>query len=163
MDVPKEYHGREQSYLKHRILKEYAVAWGHKLGSVGRNVEAKVLGKEAAVVREAARQRADEARTGQMTLLDLAPPSRDGAFEAQHIPDLARAEVTVLEALSSGATTKFADLWPGVLESHHIKKSELGAVVWKMFKEDRLLVHNAREHARTVRDDDVLSVPTATA
>jgi three-Cys-motif partner protein len=32
--VPDEYMGREQSLLKHRVLEEYLVAWGHKLGSV---------------------------------------------------------------------------------------------------------------------------------
>ena len=33
MQVPEQYQGREQSYLKHRVLKEYLLAWGHKLGS----------------------------------------------------------------------------------------------------------------------------------
>jgi three-Cys-motif partner protein len=32
--VPDEYKGREQSLLKHRVLEEYLVAWGLKLGSV---------------------------------------------------------------------------------------------------------------------------------
>jgi three-Cys-motif partner protein len=33
VDVPPEYHGREQSWLKHRILSEYLQAWAHKMGS----------------------------------------------------------------------------------------------------------------------------------
>jgi hypothetical protein len=33
MQVPAEYQGREQSYLKHRVLEKYLLAWGHKLGS----------------------------------------------------------------------------------------------------------------------------------
>lgn len=33
MQVPREYQGREQSYLKHRVLQEYLLGWGHKLGS----------------------------------------------------------------------------------------------------------------------------------
>jgi three-Cys-motif partner protein len=36
MQIPEEYQGREQSYLKHRVLKEYLLAWGHKLLSRGR-------------------------------------------------------------------------------------------------------------------------------
>jgi len=36
MDVPAEYAGREQTYLKHRVLAEYLVAWGIKLGSLAR-------------------------------------------------------------------------------------------------------------------------------
>jgi three-Cys-motif partner protein len=37
MHVPADYHGREQTYLKHRVLEEYLNAWGHMLGSVARN------------------------------------------------------------------------------------------------------------------------------
>ncbi len=32
--IPPEYIGREQSYLKHRVLQAYLEAWSHKLGSV---------------------------------------------------------------------------------------------------------------------------------
>lgn len=32
-DVPIEYHGREQTWLKHRVLEEYATGWAMKLGS----------------------------------------------------------------------------------------------------------------------------------
>lgn len=34
MVVPPEYYGREQSYLKHRMLTEYLRAWAHKLSSL---------------------------------------------------------------------------------------------------------------------------------
>jgi three-Cys-motif partner protein len=34
MDVPKQYEGREQSFLKHRVLEEYLLVWGLKLGSL---------------------------------------------------------------------------------------------------------------------------------
>ncbi|MBS2031363.1 MAG: three-Cys-motif partner protein TcmP [Deltaproteobacteria bacterium] len=36
MPVPPKYHNREQTYLKHRVLNEYLLAWGHKLGSRSR-------------------------------------------------------------------------------------------------------------------------------
>src|SRR3982751_1211398 len=36
MQVPTEYHGREQSYLKHLVLREYLSQWAHKLGSTAR-------------------------------------------------------------------------------------------------------------------------------
>ena len=36
MQVPDEYRGREQSFLKHRVLDEYLLGWGHKLGSVAK-------------------------------------------------------------------------------------------------------------------------------
>lgn len=32
-DVPSEYFGREQTWLKHRVLEEYATGWAMKLGS----------------------------------------------------------------------------------------------------------------------------------
>lgn len=34
MIVPPEYSGREQSWLKHRVLEEYLRHWGHKVGSL---------------------------------------------------------------------------------------------------------------------------------
>ncbi len=37
IDMPPEYEGREQSYLKHRVLKEYLVEWGIKVGSIARS------------------------------------------------------------------------------------------------------------------------------
>ncbi|MDA8219164.1 MAG: three-Cys-motif partner protein TcmP [Dehalococcoidales bacterium] len=36
MAIPQEYEGREQTYLKHRVLTEYLVGWAHKRGSGGR-------------------------------------------------------------------------------------------------------------------------------
>lgn len=35
--IPTGYHGREQTYLKHRVLSEYLRAWGQKLGSIARS------------------------------------------------------------------------------------------------------------------------------
>lgn len=32
--VPQEYHGREQTFLKHRVLEEYLAVWSHKLASI---------------------------------------------------------------------------------------------------------------------------------
>lgn len=37
MEIPAEYEGREQSYLKHRVLQEYLREWSHKIASLGRN------------------------------------------------------------------------------------------------------------------------------
>jgi three-Cys-motif partner protein len=36
MPIPPHYHGREQSYLKHRVLHDYLVQWGHKLAGNAR-------------------------------------------------------------------------------------------------------------------------------
>jgi three-Cys-motif partner protein len=36
IEVPAEYQGRVQSWLKHRVLEEYLLVWGHKLGSLAR-------------------------------------------------------------------------------------------------------------------------------
>ena len=42
MRVPPEYQGREQSLLKHRVLHEYLLGWGLKLGSVARGRRARL-------------------------------------------------------------------------------------------------------------------------
>lgn len=38
MEIPSAYHGREQTFLKHRVLEEYLLGWGHKLGSFARRL-----------------------------------------------------------------------------------------------------------------------------
>jgi three-Cys-motif partner protein len=40
--IPPEYHGREQSYLKHQFLREYLRRWGHKIASLGRSKRVKI-------------------------------------------------------------------------------------------------------------------------
>src|SRR5688572_29302064 len=40
--VPAEYLGREQSWLKHRVLQEYLVPWAIKLASVARSRSIKI-------------------------------------------------------------------------------------------------------------------------
>ena len=42
MEIPLEYEGREQSFLKHRVLEEYLRAWAHKLGSLGTRAPVKL-------------------------------------------------------------------------------------------------------------------------
>lgn len=36
MTIPEQYKGREQTYLKHRVLSEYLESWAHKWGSLSR-------------------------------------------------------------------------------------------------------------------------------
>lgn len=43
MAMPVEYEGREQSYLKHRVLEQYLTAWAQKLGSVARYKDVKLV------------------------------------------------------------------------------------------------------------------------
>jgi three-Cys-motif partner protein len=37
VEIPSEYEGREQTYLKRRVLRDYLVAWGQKLSSMSRS------------------------------------------------------------------------------------------------------------------------------
>lgn len=43
MAMPVQYEGREQSYLKHRVLEQYLTAWAQKLGSVARYKDVKLV------------------------------------------------------------------------------------------------------------------------
>ncbi|MFZ5443066.1 MAG: three-Cys-motif partner protein TcmP [Myxococcota bacterium] len=43
MGMPTEYEGREQSYLKHRVLEQYLTAWAQKLGSLARFKDVKLV------------------------------------------------------------------------------------------------------------------------
>ena len=42
MEMPKEYEGREHTWLKHCVLSGYVTAWAHKLGSASRSKRVKL-------------------------------------------------------------------------------------------------------------------------
>ncbi len=132
-----------------------------KVMEVFRDVEARILGREAAVVRDAALQRDREARTGQLPLLS-APPEVDRPYEAQHAVDIAGTEADVLSALSGGKPLTFQEIWPLILERRHVTVSELRGLVGAMRAGGRIRIENAGPRERTIKDEHVLVVsPTA--
>ncbi|MDC3960735.1 three-Cys-motif partner protein TcmP [Polyangium jinanense] len=124
---------------------------------VFRGIEKKVIGVEAAAVREQAVSQAKEARTGQLPLL-MAPPATDLHYESFHARALAQAPRDILERIGQRRTVRFADLWPELLEVHHLTKTQLAQVIWQMHEQGEICIENKQHRERSVKDDHVLAL-----
>lgn len=124
---------------------------------VFRDIERKVVGNVAAGVREQASLRAEEKRTGQLPLL-VAPPPTDPRYESLHARALHEAPRALLARLQAIKSATYRDLWPPVLEAHHLTKTELGECVWKMYKSGEVQILNVRRE-RSMKDEHVLAIP----
>lgn len=120
-----------------------------------RDVESKVVGREAAVVRDDAATRQEFERTGQMSLVSSAPPT-DRHYESLHSVAVRQAPVDLVASLRWTGPTRFCDIWPALLEEHHLKKSELAALAWSLKKQGTIVIENTSPRERTVKDEHVL-------
>ena len=99
--------------------------------------------------------RRNEDRTGQLPLL-VAPPASDIRYESLHEQGLRDASRNLLEVLTRVGTARFREIWPSLLEAHHITKVELARVAWDLGKRGEIAVTNSTARERTVRDDHLL-------
>lgn len=120
-----------------------------------RDIERKVIGVAAASVRDAAAIRKADGPTGQLSLL-VSPPALDPRYEALHTTGLREAPNDVLARLASGPLT-FANLWPALLEVHHITQRELSDCILALRKQGRLTV-DLGPRERRVKDEHVLAL-----
>jgi hypothetical protein len=123
-----------------------------------RDIERKVIGAEAASVRDDAASRARVAKTGQLTLLST-PPATDPRYASLHSRGREEAPRELLARLATGEAIEFAALWPGLLEAHHITRTELGQLVWKMYEEGEVRIVNVKPRQRSVKDEHILTTP----
>jgi three-Cys-motif partner protein len=124
-----------------------------------RDIEGKVIGAEAAVVREDASLRAKTAKTGQLTLL-AAPPATDPRYESLHVRAREEAPRDLLAQLVRVDSIVFGEVWPGLLEARHIRRTELGQLVWAMYKRNEIRILNLKPGERSVKDEHLLAAPT---
>ncbi|MCL2723049.1 MAG: three-Cys-motif partner protein TcmP [Polyangiaceae bacterium] len=123
-----------------------------------RDIERKVIGQEAAAVREIASVRESEQRTRQLTLLH-APPPTDAHYSSLHDEALLVAPSAILSKLSDPAGITFGAIWPDLLEVLHITRTELAQVAWSLHGRGQLIVTNLQPRQRSVKDDHVLRRP----
>jgi three-Cys-motif partner protein len=126
---------------------------------VFRGVESKVIGREAAGVRVRAKQRDHEDRTGQLSLLGQheAPPL-ELRYEQQNTGDLQAAKEKLLEELRGG-TRRFGDLWPRLLESHHLTHADLIREIRSLRAEGRVIIEPSITGRQSITDSHRLSLP----
>jgi len=119
-----------------------------------RNVEEGVVGHEAANVRESAKKRKQEVRTGQFAF-DLPGPTLDERYRRMRDGDLPGAVDLVEHELRGRGPQRFGDLWPQVLEGHHLTLRALSTAVLAAVRRRRFVAElGPRE--RVLKDSHVL-------
>jgi hypothetical protein len=119
-----------------------------------RNVEEKVVGRDAGHVREKARARVAEQRTRQLGLGLV--PAMDDRYQRMRDADLVKALAALRAQLIAGPA-RFGDLWPSLLSDHHITRKQLADKVHQQFKAGMLNVSGMRETERTIKDHHLIS------
>lgn len=135
------------------------VVAGHhpKVVELFRNVEAKVMGREAAQVRTEARLRNDEARTRMPMLFQPVAPPADEPYAELRAAAEGVARARIAEALARGGPLRFGDLWPAVLCEAHLRLTELRQLVVDMERDGALEVRGRGPRERTVKDEHLLA------
>lgn len=119
-----------------------------------RDIEKKVIGSEAAAVREEAATREQQQRTGQFSM--FLPPATDTHYEPLHERALRDAPGALLSKLSPDKPVAFGVLWPGLLESLHLTKRELAHSGWLSHERGEIVIENIQPRERTLKDEHLL-------
>lgn len=128
-----------------------------------RRIEKTVCGKEAGTVRASAKMRRDEERTSQLGLPMNLAPEEDRSYAERNAADQPRALEALVEEVRRTGGARFDQLWPRVLETHHVTRSQLGQLAFAAVKDRRLAVARPRAGARTVADDERLILGPASS
>lgn len=136
------------------------VVAGHhpKVVELFRDVEAKVIGREAGEVRAAAHRRDLESRTGQMALLATAPPE-DPRYATMRADAEQVVRAKVERALAGGRSFTFGQLWPELLCEAHLRLTDLSDLVLEWEARGEIQVVGRKPRQRKVHDDHVLRRP----
>jgi three-Cys-motif partner protein len=122
--------------------------------NVFREVESKVVGGEAARVRTRAKQHAVEERSGQLALGLSSSSQHDRRYQRQNQEDQQRAMAGLREIVQRAGRRKFSDLWPALLEEHHVTRSELAELVMHAVEGKALRIEPDRPRRRSIRDGE---------
>lgn len=134
------------------------VVAGHhvRIVELFRDVEAKVIGEEAAQVRTDAKARSDEAKSGQSLLFAPAAPPQDPRYqELLHVAEAGVRKYLPL-SLARRGSQQFGDLWPRILCAFHLRLSDLKALVLDLEREGLVEVQGRAPRERAVKDGHTL-------
>ena len=129
---------------------------------VFRDVERKVMGQEAAVVRTAAKERDRLARQGQFALFAPEPPAESARYAAQRDEGRRQAAVRVPGILRERGPMTYDQIWPLVLSECHITESDLGAVVADLRTRGEVVLDGFGPRERRVKGHHVVRLSSRT-
>ena len=140
------------------------VVGGHHAEVVNlfRQVEEKVVGRDAGEVRDQAKSRKREKRTGQTELI-LGTPTIDDRYRSMRDRDLAAALSAVRRRLETEGATLFEQLWPPLLEEGHFTKKHLADAVLAEVTAGKLNVRGLQPREKTIKDGHVITLPERAA
>ncbi|MBI1815678.1 MAG: three-Cys-motif partner protein TcmP [Deltaproteobacteria bacterium] len=124
-----------------------------------RDVERRVVGQEASVVRVGAKERKQFERTHQPLLFAPQAPDTDQSYKALRLEGLQEVELFVPEFVRSQGSVSYRKLWPPVLEACHITESDLKKRLWDMDREGRIVLTNVGSNDRSVKEHHRIMLP----
>lgn len=127
-----------------------------------REVEHRVVGKEAGAVREQARRTTDESRTGQLTLGLAAPMKTDRRYDELHQRDRQRARETIVRLVAEKqppVPMMFGTLWTELLQDHHLTRGEVGRIVMELHRAGQIIVRDVKPKQKVPQDNQVIKMP----
>jgi three-Cys-motif partner protein len=123
-----------------------------------RQVEEKVVGRDAGSVRDKAKSRVRESRTGQTELL-LGAPGIDVRYRNMRDRDLAAALPTLRARIAAEGPLPFGQIWPPILEENHVTRKHLADAILDEATAGRLVVQGFLARERTIKDTHLIAVP----
>lgn len=118
-----------------------------------RGVERKVCGEEAGAVASEVRQRGDP----QGSLFDQ-PPDVDDRYARLHDEGTRAAPADVLALLSSRGPLRYEEVWPEVLQRHHITRPELNTAIADLRRQGRVDIRGMKPRQRVPDDGNIISL-----
>lgn len=120
-----------------------------------RDVEEKVVGRDAGELRQKAKARVREERTRTLELPLGGVSPIDIRYRRMRDEDLAAAMAAVRVRLERNGALPFGQLWPRLLGDYHITRKQLADAILGEVKAGRLAVSLA-DRERTIKDDHVI-------
>lgn len=82
----------------------------------------------------------------------------DSVYEEVRTAGINSVRRELAERLKGRGAILYRDLWPEILERHHVTRTDLGRELWKMSKEGSLKVDGVRAGQRSMKDEHSISV-----
>ena len=121
-----------------------------------RDIEEKVVGRDAGEVRQRAKARIREQRTRMLELPLGTVPTIDVRYRRMRNEDLVKAMAAMHAHLNAHGPLSFRSLWPVLLSDYHIRRVDLGAAIREEAAVGRLKVEGIGKRDRSIKDDHII-------
>ncbi|HEU5205795.1 MAG TPA: hypothetical protein VFU17_16000, partial [Candidatus Limnocylindrales bacterium] len=88
----------------------------------------------------------------------MTPDSADNRYKRLHAEGLARVEPELLARLRHRSPQAFKELWPPLLETLHVTKTEVAQKAWELVRTNILAARGLKPRERSIKDAHVLSL-----